>query len=82
MTAIDWIGSLGVLQILLAYILSMTGRVNNTDLGFILLNLIGAGMACIASVLMEYIPFIVLEAAWSLVSFVALMKYLKSKVVK
>ena len=82
MTAIDWIGSLGVFQILLAYILNMTGRVNNTDLAFILLNLIGAGMACLASVLMEYIPFIVLEAAWSFVSFVALVKYLKPNVIK
>lgn len=77
MTAIDWIGSIGVFQILLAYALNVTGRTKTTDLLFILLNVIGAGMACVASILLNYIPFIILEGAWTFVSLMSLYKYLR-----
>lgn len=77
MTTTDWIGFVGVFQILLAYILNVTGKIKSKDLAFILLNLIGAGMACLASVLMNYVPFIILEAVWTLVSFISLIKYLQ-----
>ena len=56
MNEVDWIGFAGVFQILLAYVLNVIGKVEKNDLTFILLNLIGAGMACYASVLMNYIP--------------------------
>lgn len=75
MNYIDWIGFIGVFQILLAYLLNVLGKLKTTDLIFILLNLIGAIMACIASVLMEYLPFILLEGVWALVSLISLLKY-------
>lgn len=78
MSDIDWIGSIGVFQILLAYILNVFGKLKNKDLSFILLNLIGASMACLASILMEYLPFIILEAVWAFVSLASLVKYKKS----
>jgi len=79
MNKVDWIGSLGVFQILLAYILNVFGKAKKTDLIFILLNLLGAGMACLASILMDYLPFIILEAVWAFVSLVSLIKYLGMK---
>lgn len=75
MNSIDWIGFIGVFQILLAYILNVIGKIKSTDLTFILLNLIGAGMACFASVLMGYIPFIILEGVWTVVTLITLIKY-------
>lgn len=75
MNSIDWIGFIGVFQILLAYILNVIGKIKSTDLTFILLNLMGAGMACFASVLMGYIPFIILEGVWTVVTFITLIKY-------
>ena len=77
MNYIDWIGFIGVFQILLAFILNITGKINTKDLSFILLNLTGAGMACLASILMKYVPFIVLEAVWTLVSLISLINYLR-----
>ena len=68
------VGFIGVFQILLAYILNVIGKLKNKDLIFILLNLIGAGMACLASILMEYLPFIILEGVWTFVSLIALLK--------
>ncbi|PWK18738.1 CBU_0592 family membrane protein [Xanthomarina spongicola] len=78
MILLDWIGFIGVFLILLAYFLNVTGRLKNTDLPFILLNLIGAGIACLASVLLKYIPFILLEGAWTLISINMLFKYFKN----
>ncbi len=78
MNIIDWIGFIGVFQILLAYVLNVLGKLKSKDLTFILLNLIGASMACLASILMNYMPFIILEGVWTLVSLMALIKYLKT----
>lgn len=77
MTKIDWIGFIGVFQILLAYMLNIAGVIKNEDLSFILLNLIGAGMACLASVLMNYLPFIILEGVWVFASLISLIKFAK-----
>lgn len=78
MNTIDWIGFIGVFQILLAYVLNVLGKLKSKDLTFILLNLIGASMACLASILMNYLPFIILEGVWTLVSLMALIKYRKT----
>lgn len=77
MNTIDWIGFIGVFLILLAYILNVTGKLKHSDLYFILLNLVGAGIACVASILMEYIPFIILEGVWTIVSLITLLKFKK-----
>ena len=79
MSVADWIGFLGVFQILLAYALNVAGKISNTSLTFILLNLVGAAMACIASILIEYWPFIILEAIWTLVSLYSLIKFNKKR---
>ena len=75
MSNIDWIGFIGVFQILLAYILNVIGKLKAKDLTFILLNLIGASMACLASILMEYLPLVILEGVWTIVSIISLIKY-------
>ncbi len=75
MILVDWIGSTGVFLILLAYGLNLFGRIETKDLSYILLNLFGAGIACVASVMLNYIPFVVLESAWVLVSLIALFRY-------
>ncbi|RMA58074.1 CBU_0592 family membrane protein [Ulvibacter antarcticus] len=75
MNTIDWIGFVGVFQILLAYLLNIAGKLKTDDLTFIVLNLIGASMACLASILMEYLPFIILEGIWAIVSLISLLKY-------
>ncbi len=79
MDTIDWIGFTGVFMILLAYFLNVTEKIINKDLSYILLNFIGATLACLASVLLKYIPFILLEGAWAIVSLLSLITYKKAK---
>ena len=75
MTLVDWIGSFGVFLILLAYFLNVIGILHSKHIAFILLNLIGSSLACLASIFLEYWPFIILEGVWAMVSLYALLRY-------
>ena len=75
----DLIGSLGVTLLLVAFLLNLRGILSRDGLPYILLNIIGAGLACLASWLIHYIPFVVLEGTWTLVSLFALLNYFKKK---
>jgi drug/metabolite transporter (DMT)-like permease len=72
---VDLIGFCGVSLILIAYFLNLNNRLNPNDIRYILLNLIGAILACLASVLMKYYPFVLLEGTWTIISVVAFIKY-------
>lgn len=79
MNLADWIGATGVSILLLAFLLNLLDRISQSSLIYLLMNLVGAGLACTASVLINYTPFIVLEASWTLVSAVGLMKWMKDR---
>jgi O-antigen/teichoic acid export membrane protein len=68
MNIIDITGASGVFLILLAYFLLITKRLHKESMIYLLMNTVGAGLACIASILLHYWPFIILEGAWTVVS--------------
>jgi hypothetical protein len=68
------IGSLGVSLLLIAFFINLFGFVSTRSRVYILLNVIGAGLSCYASVLIEYMPFIILEGIWCFVGMAALIK--------
>ncbi|MFK7933327.1 MAG: hypothetical protein AB8G22_07445 [Saprospiraceae bacterium] len=75
MNYIDLLGFIGVSLILTAYFLNLNHKLETTDLLYILMNLVGAILACLASILMVYYPFVLLEGIWTIVSGLALWKY-------
>jgi hypothetical protein len=77
MNSTDWIGASGVFMILLAYFLNVIKRIKTDDLSFIILNFVGASLACAASLLLRYWPFIILEACWSLISLFSLIRFIR-----
>ena len=79
LTTNDWIGAIGVAILLLAFLLNLLKRISVNGLPYILMNIVGAGMACIASWLIHYIPFVILEGVWTLVSVFALVGYFRGK---
>jgi len=70
----DLIGYFGVGLILLAYFLNLFNKLDNDSQLYIWINLIGAGLAFVSSVLIKSIPFMILEGTWALVSVVALVR--------
>jgi hypothetical protein len=68
------IGSVGVGLLLLGFVLNLFKKFSQESLVYIALNIVGAGLSCYASVLIDYLPFVILEGAWTLVALVALVK--------
>ena len=64
----DIIGTIGVGLILLAYFFNIKGFIPKNGKLYFIINILGAGLACYASVLINYTPFIILEATWVLAS--------------
>jgi hypothetical protein len=72
----DIIGTIGVGLILLAYFFNTFSLITKEGKLFFCMNIIGAGLACYASVLINYVPFITLEAVWCAVSVAGFVKLL------
>jgi hypothetical protein len=75
----DWIGFTGVAILLLAFLLNLLKKISSNSLLYILMNIVGAVLACLASWLINYVPFVILEASWTVVSLVALINYVRQK---
>jgi hypothetical protein len=71
----DIIGFTGVFILLIAFLLNLSGKLSQQSPAYIVLNIIGAGLACLASLLIHYIPFVILEGTWTIVSLIALINY-------
>ena len=76
----DIIGTIGVGLILLAYFLNTSKLLPKDGKLFYVLNIFGAALACYASFLINYMPFVILEGTWVLVSIYGLMKSMKIKI--
>ncbi len=76
MNLTDWTGFAGVSLLLLAFFLQLRNIIRKESVSYLALNTIGAGLACLASVMLNYIPFIVLEGCWTLVSAIGLVQTL------
>ena len=79
MNATDSIGFIGVTILLFAYFLNLSDKIGKDSVVYLQMNFFGAGLACLASVLMNYWPFIILEGSWALVSAIGIVKYIKNK---
>ncbi|HEY4150029.1 MAG TPA: hypothetical protein VGM41_13915 [Chitinophagaceae bacterium] len=75
----DWIGFSGVAILLIAFLLNLAGKMSKDGAWYILLNILGAGLSCLASALIHYLPFVLLEAVWTLVSIGAMLNYFSKK---
>ena len=78
MNASDWIGTIGVGLILIAYFLSTFNMMSSQSKAFFLLNTVGAILTCYASYLISYWPFAILEGTWAVVSLIGFLKTYKS----
>jgi uncharacterized protein with PQ loop repeat len=68
------IGSIGVSLLLLAFFFSLFKIISQESNAYLWLNLVGACIAAYASWLIHYIPFVVLECAWTMVALGGILK--------
>ncbi|MBL7931997.1 MAG: hypothetical protein JNL60_08845 [Bacteroidia bacterium] len=72
------IGSIGVTLLLIAFTLNLVNKLGATSKTYLLLNIVGAGLACLSSYLIAFWPFVILEGVWTLSSFVIFIRTLRS----
>ncbi len=73
------IGTIGVALTLIAFFLNSTKYIVTNGKLYYVLNIFGAALTCYASILIPYVPFIILEGAWTIVSVFGLMKAMNIK---
>jgi len=74
MTFSDVVGVIGVGLLLLAFILNILQVLNQNSWLYIIMNITGATIACYASVLINYFPFVILEGSWCFIALVGAIK--------
>ncbi|MEA2312078.1 MAG: hypothetical protein QOE28_2046 [Solirubrobacteraceae bacterium] len=67
----DVVGSVGVGLLLVAFALQRVGRIE--ERWYAVVNVVGAGAAAVASLMIGFIPFVVLELIWCLVALASLV---------
>lgn len=70
----DLVGTIGVGLVLLAYFFNTMKMIPENGKLFFVLNVIGGVLSCYAAVLINFLPFVVLEAIWTVVSIYGLIK--------
>ena len=73
----DSVGTIGVGLVLVAYFLNIFSMIKKDGILFYTLNIIGGAISCYASLLIHFLPFIILEAIWTIVSILGLLKSIK-----
>jgi hypothetical protein len=76
----SWIGSIGVALLLIAFFLNLFKFLSQENALYKLLNLVGAGLAGYASWLLDFMPFVILEAIWFVVTALSLWPNLKKRI--
>jgi hypothetical protein len=71
------IGTLGVGLVLFAYFLNTMKYIPENGKLFYVLNSIGGALSCYAALLINFWPFVILEAIWTLVSIYGLMRTMR-----
>lgn len=66
-------GSLGVALLLVAFVLNLAGYLNERGPVYLMMNFVGAGLACVYAWEGRIIPFVILEIVWGLSALVQLI---------
>ena len=74
MTYNDIVGTIGVGIILFAYFLNTMKYVPVNGKLYYVMNSIGGALSCYAALLINFLPFVILEAVWTMVSIYGLIK--------
>jgi hypothetical protein len=74
MQSSDIIGSIGVALLLIAYFMNLFALLGQESKVYGILNVAGAGLACYASLMIGFIPFVILEGMWAIVALIGMLR--------
>lgn len=73
------IGFTGVGLLLLAFVLNLAKLLKAESIPYLALNLVGAGLACLSSWMIDFMPFVILEGTWAVATLVALVRVVAAR---
>jgi hypothetical protein len=76
---IDFLGNIGVLVLMTAYLMLQLNRLNSSGLLYSLLNLLGASLIIISLIADFNLSAFVMEVFWVLISLVGVIRYFSLK---
>jgi hypothetical protein len=79
MSTSDILATAGVTILLVAFLLQILKVIKVESNWYSLMNLVGAALAGISAWMINFMPFVILESVWVVVSLFNLIKNLKSK---
>ncbi|RZJ88816.1 MAG: hypothetical protein EOO20_12600 [Chryseobacterium sp.] len=79
MATSDIIATIGVSILLIGFFLQILKVISSQSLIYSVLNLVGSALAGYSSWLIGFMPFVILESVWALVSLYGVVTSLKSK---
>ncbi|MBL8181587.1 MAG: hypothetical protein JNL64_08205 [Blastocatellia bacterium] len=75
----DIVGTVGVATIVVTYILLQTGRVKSDQLGYSVLNAVGATLILISLYFEWNFPSVIVESFWLVISLYGIIRYLRRR---
>ena len=75
----DYVGTSGVVVILVAYFLLQTERLSSTDLSYSVVNLIGSAFIAISLLFDFNLSAFIIELFWIAISFYGILRYVGAK---
>ncbi|UCG27879.1 MAG: hypothetical protein JSV24_00545 [Bacteroidales bacterium] len=73
------IGSIGVSLLLLAFVLNLFKLIHTGSFVYAFMNFTGASVAGYASILIDFMPFVILEFFWAFIGLIGMGKVLINK---
>jgi hypothetical protein len=70
----ETIGFAGVALLLVAFLLNLLKTLRADSVSYLSLNFLGAGLSCLSSWLIDFMPFVLLEAVWASVAAFGLIR--------
>ena len=76
---LDFIGNIGVVLLIIAYLMLQLNKLRSDGLAYSLLNAIGAGLIVVSLLVNFNLSAFIMEVFWVLISFVGIYRYFRLK---
>ena len=76
---LDFVGNIGVLILMVAYLLLQLNKLRSDDLAYSLLNAIGASLIVLSLLVNFNLSALLMEIFWVLISFIGIYRYFRVK---
>ena len=79
---LDFVGNIGVVILMVAYLMLQLNKLRSQDLAYSLLNAIGASLIVLSLLVNFNLSALLMEVFWVLISFVGIYRYFRLKAIR